>query len=521
MNANLILDNANIVDVELGTSSVGSIAIEGDRIRAVGSADEIAGLRNERTQIIDLANKTVVPGFIDAHAHLTATGFSLIEINVREARSIQDIQDLVAERAVAQPPDTLVRGWGLQEHLLRENRFPTRKELDAVAPDHHVRIFREDGHASVVNSKALRYLGYTTEAPGADVEGGELTGVLRAKAQAKAGRKFREFETSELRQRGLRAAAAQALQVGLTTVQTLEGSDEQPHEDYLEVAGIISGLPIRTVLWYQTTQFDRLDGLHLPRIGGCIMVDGAPGSYTGALFDPYSDNPGTRGTLYFTDEALDAFVLEAHRRGYQVALHATCQRAIEQALRAYENALDACPKTDHRLRLEHVYGLPTADQFERMGVRRIICSTQPAFLHYRMEMYYRRFGHRWRQVHPHRLALEHGVTIAGGSDSFVTPLYPLLGIHCAVNHPVEEQRVEVREALRWFTCNAAYAAFEEDVKGTITPGKLADLTVLGRNILTENALTIKDIPVVMTMVGGRTRYSAEEAAPDEGDKRSC
>jgi predicted amidohydrolase YtcJ len=514
--AGLILEHTNIINVERGSSATESIAIEGELIQAAGPDNDIAALRSDGTHVINLTGKTVVPGFIDSHAHLAATGLSLIELDLREARSVREVQDLVAGRAVEQPVDTLLRGWNLYENLLCENRFPTRHELDAVAPDHYVRIFREDGHSSVVNTKMLEHLGYDTETPGADVVDGELTGVLRADAQKNAGPRVRELETMEMREQAMRAAGQRALEVGLTTVQTLEGSDTMPHEEYLMAARLTPTLPVHTVMWYQTTYFQRLEGLDLPRIGGCIMLDGAPGSYTGALFGPYSDNPTTTGVLYFADEDINGFVLEAHHRGYQIAVHATCQRAIEQAIRAYEKALDAYPKEDHRMRIEHGYGLPTADQFERMGKRGIILSTQPAFLHYRMDMYYKRFGPRWRQVHPHRLALDHGVTIAGGSDSFVTPLYPLLGIHCAVNHPVEEQRVGVREALRWFTINGAFAAFEEDNKGTITPGKLADLTVLERDILTENALTIKDIPVVMTIVGGKIHYVTEDAKGSQG-----
>jgi len=508
--AELILDNSNIVDVANGISTTGSIAIEGGRLQAIGSREEIAAMRTSGTRIVDLTSKTVVPGFIDSHAHLSATGLSLIELDFREARSVSEVQDMVRARAAQQPPGTLLRGWNLYENLLQETRFPTRYELDAVAPDHYVRLFREDGHSSVVNTKLLEHLGYDVGTPGADVTEGELTGVLRAAAQMKAGVPVRELETMQMREEAMRAAGQRALEVGLTTVQTLEGSDQLPHEEYQVAAELALKLPIHALMWYQTTYFERLEGTGLPRIGGCIMLDGAPGSYTGALFDPYSDNPSTNGVLYFEDEEINAFVLEAHRRGYQIAVHATCQRAVEQAIRAYEQALDAFPKEDHRLRIEHGYGMPTPGQFERMGRRGIVLSTQPAFLHYRMDMYYKRFGSRWRGVHPHRLALNHGITIAGGSDSFVTPLYPLLGIHCAVNHPVEEQRVGVREALRWFTINGAYSAFEEEIKGTIAHGKLADLTVLERNILTENALTIKDIPVVMTIVGGRIQYSAED-----------
>jgi predicted amidohydrolase YtcJ len=319
-----------------------------------------------------------------------------------------------------------------------------------------------------------------------------------------------KLEPPETRRAALEKACARALSVGLTSIQCLEGGIFFPEDDVLAVMAAAPALPVHTLLWYQTTDIARVKELGLPRIGGCILVDGAPGSYTGALFEPYSDNPSTNGLLYFGDDELNSFVLAAHRAGFPIAMHATCQRAVEQLLRAYEQALDAEPKDDHRFRIEHCYGLPTAAQFERMGRRGIICSTQPAFLHFRMDMYYRRFGERWPRVHPHRLALDHGVLIAGGSDSFVTPLYPLLGIHSAVNHPVPEQRVSAAEALRWFTINAAFAAFEERDKGSITPGKLADLTVLGRDILSEDPLAIKDIPVDMTIVAGVIRYRSSD-----------
>ncbi len=510
--ADLVLKNGNVVDVIRGTSGVASIAVVGERIAAVGPYDSLAPLTALTTRVVDLTGKTVVPGFIDAHAHLVATGLSLQELDLSEAQTVRDILDLVAAKAKELPEETLLRGWGIQENLLAENRFPTKEELDAVAPRHYVRLMRSDGHSSVVNTKMLRYLGYTAATPDVEVRGGEPTGVIRATAQANADPLTGKLETPAMRRAAMRAAAERALQVGLTTVHTLEGSKQRPHEEFLEAMEVAATLPIRTVLWYQTPDIPRVQSTGLPRIGGCIMVDGAPGSWTGALFEPYSDRPDTRGVLYFTDEAIESFVLEAHRLGYQIAMHATCQRAVEQALRAYEKALAAYPRPDHRMRIEHGYGMPTRSQLERMAQHGIIWSTQPAFLHFRMDMYYRRFGDRWREVHPHRTALDCGVAIAGGSDSFVTPLWPLLGIHCAVNHPVEEQRVGVREALRWFTINAAFAAFEETDKGTIEAGKLADLTVLGRNILLENALTIKDIPVEMTIVGGQIRYARTTSA---------
>lgn len=502
----LYLRGGSVVDVMSGTSRLADIAVDNERILAVGAGDELTPLIGERTVVVELSGKTIVPGLIDDHVHLMSTGLMLQELDLDGTGTVSEVLELVAAEAKKQPRGTLIRGWRLQENLLAENRFPTMKELDGVAPRHYVQLIRADGHSSTVNGLTLRYLGYDTGLAGVESEGGTPTGVLRGEPHYQALLKVGELAPPESRRMALEKACAAAIRVGLTSIQCLEGGRFSSEDDVLAVMAAGPELPVRTLVWYQTTDIARVKELGLPRIGGCILVDGAPGSYTGALFEPYADNPSTNGLLYFTDEDLNAFVLAAHRGGFQIAMHATCQRAIEQLLRAYEHALDVEPKSDHRFRVEHCYGLPTADQFERMGRRAVICSTQPAFLHYRLDMYRRRFGHRWPQVHPHRLALEHGVTIAGGSDSFVTPMYPLLGIHCAVNHPVEGQRVTVAEALRWFTINAAYAVFEEADKGSIAPGKLADFVVLGQDILTIESKNIKDIPIDLTIVGGRVRY---------------
>jgi predicted amidohydrolase YtcJ len=506
--ADLILTNASIVDVVRGESRHGSIAVSGERILAVGADDSISRLGGGETEVIDLAGQTVVPGLIDAHVHFAWAGQSLFDLDLTPARCVRDVLDLLGARARSQAPGTLLRGWGLQDNPQGENRLPNRAELDSVAPDHFVRLTRDDGHASVVNTKTLEYLDYPADKPGLEMVGASPTGVLRKQANYETDARVLPLEPPELVEKAVEAASQQALRVGLTTVHALEGFDDIPHEATAQLAEALTRMPVRTVLWYQTTDVRRAEQLQLRRIGGCIMLDGAPGSHTGALFEPYSDKPTTRGELFFSDEAIRAFVLSAHERGMQVALHATSERAIEQCLNTYESVLEACPRADHRMRLEHGYGLPSVAQLERMARLEVILSTQPAFLNpTRLAMYRMRWGDRWRKSHPHATALRCGVRIAGGSDASVTPMNPLSGIWHAVNHPVEDQRVGVREALRWFTINAAYSGFEEKDKGTIEAGKLADLTVLGRNILTENALTIREIPVVMTIVGGQVRFS--------------
>ena len=264
------------------------------------------------------------------------------------------------------------------------------------------------------------------------------------------------------------------------------------------------------MVWYQTTDVAAALKLGLPRIGGCILLDGDFGPHTAALTEPYADQPDSRGTLYYTQEEIDAFVEAAHRAGLQIAMHAVGDRAAEQALNAYERALDRWPRADHRHRIEHfeVYNEALVQRARRLGVHLAI---QPPFNPY--------FGGHTRlnpllgeeralRSDPVRSLLEAGLPIGGGSDSTVTPLQPLYGVHCAVNHSNPAERLEVEPALRLYTLDNASMAFEETDKGSIAVGKLGDLVVLAEDPFEVEPERIKDIPVEMTVVGGQTVYSA-------------
>jgi predicted amidohydrolase YtcJ len=249
---------------------------------------------------------------------------------------------------------------------------------------------------------------------------------------------------------------------------------------------------------------DAVQKLGLPRIGGCILLDGDFGPHTAALLQPYADLPGSRGALYHDQEEIDAFVEAAHRAGLQIAMHAVGDRAAEQALNAFERALARWPRADHRHRIEHfeIYDEALVQRTRRLGVHLAI---QPPFNVY--------FGGHTRlnpllgeeralRSDPVRSLIEARIRVGGGSDSTVTPLNPLYGVHCAVNHSNPAERLDVERALRLYTLDNAYLAFEEADKGSIEVGKLGDLVILDDDPTAVAPEAIAEIPVAMTVAGG-------------------
>ena len=316
----------------------------------------------------------------------------------------------------------------------------------------------------------------------------------------------------------LQRAARMAMAQGITTVHALDGGDLGPGDTRV-IWRHRDRLPVRVVCYNQSMDLREVEELGLPRVGGCICSDGAFEAHTAALFEPYADQPDNYGTLTFPQEVMDAFILAAHRSGRQVAIHCESERSIEQVLWAMEKALRAFPRDDHRHRIEHLE-LPTENQIRRMAAAGIMAAMQPAFIPAfigaaDMAQYEVLLGRaRLRRVHPYRTILDAGIPICGGSDSPVTPYDPLAGIQAAVLHPNPAQRVNLTEALRMFTTAAAWSAFEEDAKGSIEVGKLADLVVLAEDPYKVPAKAIADIAVLGVCVGGRWHLKTDAVAED-------
>ncbi|NIO71272.1 MAG: amidohydrolase family protein, partial [Anaerolineae bacterium] len=400
---------------------------------------------------------------------------------------------------------------GFTEYALDTEKFsPIIKPLDTTAPDNPVYLIGVTGHTSVVNTRALEILALPDDMPGLmrDAQG-QPNGLLSDQANSLAEDKFSGlFGAGEKAVETIPLAVEKAHSVGITTLHALEGGLTSRDRAVQEFLALMPTLSLRIVLYYQTMDVDKVVAMGLPRIGGCILLDGDVGPHTAALSKPYADDPECYGTLYHSQEEIDAFVLKAHKAGLQVAMHAVGDAAVEQALNAYEAALAAYPRDDHRHRIEHCEVI-REDQIQRAQRLGVALAIQPPFNHYWPHTeYYPLLGEEraWK-ADPVRTLMRPGLLVAGGSDSTVTPLGPLIGVHAAVNHSNPAERVSVEEGLQLYTINAARIAFQEADRGSLEVGKLGDLVVLADDPRTVAPAAIADIPVEMTVVGGEIVYS--------------
>ncbi|UCC89230.1 MAG: amidohydrolase [Anaerolineales bacterium] len=500
----LALRNANIMTMNSRQPQAEALAVRDGGFVAVGAWHEVAPYA-EGISVLDLAGKTVLPGFIDSHVHLTWTGLKEVALDFESAETVDDVQAIMHQAAAEAPPGQLLFGMGLNQYRFPNRQLPTSADLDAVAPQHPTFIVGVTGHYSLANSRCLEGLNLSPGMPGVDP-----SGLLRDRANTLAERRMRARFTQE---QGLdrlhRAAADRAISVGLTTVHALEGDDQPDDPTIQALLAVAPKLPLRLVVWYQTMDVAAVQKLGLRQIGGCILLDGDFGPHTAALLEPYADQPDHRGTLYYTQQEVDTFVETAHRAGLQIAMHAVGDRAAEQALNAYERALTIWPLADHRHRIEHfeIYDETLIGRARRLAV---CLGIQPPFNAH--------FGGHTRLISilgeerasrsdPVRSLIEAGVHVGGGSDSTVTPMQPLYSVYCAVNHSNLAERIDVERALQLYTLDNAALAFEEEEKGSIQVNKLGDLTVLGADPRTVAPAAIADIPVEMTIVGGEVVYS--------------
>lgn len=501
-----LLLNGNIISMDGRDSRFEAMAVENGRIRCVGSNADMDPLVKEGWPVTDLEGLTVLPGFIDSHQHLGLTGQVLNGIDFLGVKTLETVFERIREAGETAGPGQWVLGYTLNDTSLKEKRLPLKEELDAVCADNPVMIVHSSWHLCALNSLALKILDPPADLAGMDLgSDGRPTGLVRDPGAPDF--VFPAVSTLtpfEVKMASFRKACEAAMKQGITTLHCLEGGGFGPGDTRLVLENR-DRFPLNLVLWNQVMDIKETLELGLPRIGGCICADGAIDAYTAALFEPYLDQPNNCGTLNFTQAEMDGFILAAHKAGLQVAIHCETDRAIEQVLSAMEKAIAAFPRDDHRHRIEHCE-IPNRGQLERMGRAGIMAGMQPAFIHYLVDMedYELRFGmDRLRWMHPYRTMLDCGVVLCGGSDCPVTPHGPLTGIQAAVLHPIEEERLTPLEAIRMFTIDAAYSAFDEANRGSIEPGKIADLVVLSKDPTNVAPEAIRDIKIVKTIVEGK------------------
>ncbi len=528
--ADQIIINAKVYTADVNRPVAEAVAVRGGRIVFVGSTRGALALAGPRTERVDLAGRTVIPGMVDAHAHLLGLGQALRTVNLVGTRSYDEVIARVAERAKTARPGEWIRGRGWDQNDWADTRFPTHQALSRAVPNNPVYLTRVDGHAALVNAKALELAQVTAATP--DPTGGRFirdsagnpTGVLVDGAQGVVGRVIPAASRTELREQTL-AAIAEANRWGLTGIHDA-GVDAEGIAVYEDLAregkyDLRNYVMIRSndstldAFMKRGRQIGLYDGrLWIRSIK--LVADGALGSRGAALLEPYSDDPGNTGLITTTPERIKSVAVRALKAGFQVNVHAIGDRANRIVLDQFEAAFKEVPVADHRFRIEHAQILRYQD-IPRFAELDVIPSMQGS--HQTSDMYWvpNRLGWaRSQGAYPWRSLLNSGVVIPNGSDFPVEAVNPLISFHSfftrqdADNFPpggwFPEQRTTRQEALWSITLWPAYAAFMENESGTLTAGKYADFVVLDQDIMTVAPEEVLKTGVVMTVLGGRVVY---------------
>jgi predicted amidohydrolase YtcJ len=543
----LLLVGGKVFTADARGTLAEAVAIDGERIVAVGSTAEITS-RYAAARTIRLRGRLVTPGFNDAHIHFLSGGLAMMRVDFSGANTLEETKRRVAAKARELPRGTWItgRGW---DHTLWGGRWPTRQDLDEVAPDHPVFVTRVDGHVSWVNSLALQRAGVTraTRDPdGGEIlrdERGEPTGILKETAAGLVGRIVPQPSREE-KLRALELALAEARRYGITSVQdAVSGYDNLALYRELLDAG---RLTVRVSEWLafdtpvnelvrQRAEFAaaRVDPLRLRVTALKGFVDGTLGSRTSAMLQPFSDDPRNSGIPRLSPEELNRMVAERAGAGFQITLHAIGDRANRMALDAFAAARPSNarpgrregPNTpqdapaEPRHRVEHAQVVAPTD-FARFRDLNVIASMQPSHAISDKRWAQDRLGeYRVLGAYSWHTLRAHGVRVAFGTDWPVEPISPYLGLFAAVTRQSTDfqppagwwpqERLDIREAIRCYTAEPAYASFDEADKGQIRPGMLADLVVHTRDLLTIAPADILKTEAAVTVFNGRVVYERQ------------
>ena len=528
--ADTIIVNGIVHTMDPANPIAEAVAVFGNRIVAVGSTKEIRKLAGSGTRTIDANKRLVLPGFNDSHTHFLTGGFQLASVDLRDAANEQDFASRIRVFAEKLPKGRWVTGGDWDHERWPDAKLPTKKLIDGFTADTPVFVNRLDGHMALANSAALRLAGVTRETidpPGGVIvrdKNGEPTGILK---DAAMGFVYKVIPPASFDEKlaAARAATNHAAKLGVTSIQDMSaGTDVGVYQSLLDRGE----LKTRIYAVAPLPQWERLArtgvrahfGNEMLRVGGLKgFADGSLGSTTALFYDPYRDEPGTSGIAgdeMYPDGAMLKRVVEADRAGLQVMIHAIGDRANDLILSIYEQVQRDNGQKDRRFRIEHAQHLRAQD-IPRFARDRVIASMQPYHAIDDGRWAEKRIGkERAKTTYAFRTLLDTGATLAFGTDWTVAPLNPMLTIYAAVtrrtidgknsNGWVPEQKISVEESVRAYTLGSAYAEFQENVKGSITAGKLADLVILSRDIFKIDPKEIENVTVVLTMVDGRVVY---------------
>ncbi|MCA1635442.1 MAG: amidohydrolase [Acidobacteria bacterium] len=533
--ADLVITNANVRTMDRQRPAAEAVAVLGNRIVAVGSNAEIRRLAGSRTRVIDARGALVLPGFNDSHVHFLSGGFQLSSVDLRDAPTPQEFAERIRRFAYAQPRGRWITGgdWDHERWPSVEGRapLPTKELIDGFTADTPVFVNRLDGHMALANSLALKLAGVTRETkdpPGGlivrDAKTGEPTGILKDAAMSFVYQKIPAPSFVE-KLSAARAATEHAARLGVTSVQDMSaGDDVGVYQMLLEQGELktrvyaVAPLPA----WERLNRVGvrRAFGGDMLRIGGLKgFADGSLGSTTALFFEPYNDAPDTRGLPgdeMFPEGAMLKRIEGADKAGLQVMIHAIGDKANDLILSMYDKVSKSNAERDRRFRVEHAQHL-NPEEIREFARLKVIASMQPYHAIDDGRWAEKRIGpERIKGTYAFRSLLNAGAFLAFGTDWSVAPLDPMLGIYAAVTRRtldgknpsgwVPEQKITVEEAVRAYTFGSAYAEFADGVKGTIAPGKLADMVILTSDIFKIDPAGIEKARVTLTIMDGRVVY---------------
>jgi predicted amidohydrolase YtcJ len=516
-----------------------AVAVREGRIQAVGENAEILKLKGPETQVIDLGGKFLMPGFNDAHTHLSEGGFEALNVNLIGVKSLEEFRERIRAKVESAAPGDWILGGGWDETLWPVKVVPTRWDIDEVSGDHPVFVERVDGHIGAANTRALQLASITIASR--DPKGGKIdrdsngqpTGILRETAR-QAIREAIPEPTHDRRRQAMELALAEAARQGITSLQ----DNSKGWEDFqiLEEIEKDGKLTARVSEWLPfDDSLDQLNArrsahpstdlmLHTGMLKG--FMDGSLGSHTAALIEPYSDDPKNSGLPRYDAPKLNEMTKERLLAGYQIGFHAIGDKGAQMALEAFAEAEKAAREKkikaviggdDYRLRIEHSQ-VVTPLEIVKYRDLKIIASMQPCQLLTDMNWAESRLGAK-RAAHSYAWAefLKRGVVLAFGTDYPVEPLSPFRGLYAATTRKSEDgkkeyfpdQKISMDQAIAAYTTGSAFAEFDEKQKGLIAPGMLADFVVLDRDVTAVAPAKLLQTRVLRTVVGGKTVYEAQ------------
>ena len=536
--ADLIITNAKVWTVDKAHPTAQAVAVLGDHIIAVGSNADVEALRGHDTKVIDAGGKLLLPGFNDAHVHFVGGGLQLDSVQLNDATSTEEFVRRIGEQARKTPKGEWMQGGDWDETKWNSAGLPTKELVDPVTPDNPAFLGRYDGHSALANSAALRLAGITSKTP--DPPGGTIvrdaqgnpTGDLKDAAKDIVLRVIPPLSHDQ-RLRAMRRALEYAASLGVTSVQHMNDEESDSFADIGAYGELLQSSELTTRVYVAPAISDWQNlakigirhafGSSFLRTGGLKgFADGSLGSGTAYLFDPYSDEPGNSGLLRNQMQPLSQmrdWMMQADAAGLQICTHAIGDRAISMILDLYTEVARAHPGIERRFRIEHAQHMAAKD-FARFAQLGVIASVQPYQAIDDGRWAEARIGHdRASRTYAFRTFLNHGVHLAFGTDWDVAPLNPILTVYAAVTRATldgknpngwfPEQKLSVAEAVEAYTMGSAYAEFQEKDKGSIAPGKLADMVLLSDDIFSIDPAKIRGVKVLKTIVGGRLVWDVD------------